>query len=89
MVAQRELVTTFWNQTGSANSIFKEVLSQLGFNGHCPHSVRNSLVHHGYDLCKSTGQIVAWSQNLGPEDCENYIFYVWVSGRFPTRKADQ
>jgi integrase/recombinase XerD len=68
MVAQRELDTTFWKHTGSANSIFKEALSQLGFNGYCPHSVRNSLVHHGYDLCKSISQIVAWSQNLGHED---------------------
>jgi integrase/recombinase XerD len=67
-VSKRELATTCWNQTGSARSIFIKALSGLGFSGYCPHSVRNSLVHHGYDLCKSISQIVAWSQNLGHED---------------------
>jgi hypothetical protein len=56
-----------WSSTSPIRAIFREAFHRSGLPYFNPHSVRNTLVRLGEDLCKSPEEFKAWSQNLGHE----------------------
>ncbi len=60
-----ELGKTHWQSASPARKVIKEALGQVGFQGYCPHSFRNSLVLLAYEKCRTPEQFKAWSANLG------------------------
>jgi integrase/recombinase XerC len=59
-------------RTGTARRLFARYIFRDAFVGaglpyFNPHSLRNTLVRLGQDLCKSPEEFKAWSQNLGHE----------------------
>ena len=56
-----------WSSAASIRSIFRAEFTKAGLPYFNPHSLRNTLVRLGQDVCKSPEQFKAWSQNLGHE----------------------
>jgi integrase len=56
-----------WSTASPIRKLFREAFSQAGLPYFNPHSVRNTLVRLGQDLCQSPEEFKAWSQNLGHE----------------------
>jgi integrase len=56
-----------WSTASPIRKLFREAFSQAGLPYFNPHSVRNTLVRLGQDLCQSPEKFKAWSQNLGHE----------------------
>lgn len=56
-----------WSSASPIRAIFREAFVNAGLPYFNPHSLRNTLVQLGQDVCKSPEQFKAWSQNLGHE----------------------
>jgi integrase len=56
-----------WSNASPIRTIFKEAFTQAGLPYFNPHSFRNTLVKLGEEICVTTEQFKAWSQNLGHE----------------------
>jgi site-specific recombinase XerD len=56
-----------WSSASPIRGIFREAFLHAGLPYFNPHSLRNTLVRLGQDLCKSPEAFKAWSQNLGHE----------------------
>jgi len=56
-----------WNTTTPIREIFKEAFEKIGLPYFNPHSLRNTLVNLGEQLCQTPEQFKCWSQNLGHE----------------------
>ena len=57
-----------WQSTNHIRKVFKEAFELANVPYFNPHSVRNTLVHHGERLCRNPEEFKAWSQNLGHEN---------------------
>ena len=56
-----------WSNATPIRTIFREAFASAGLPYFNPHSLRNTLVRLGQDVCKTPEQFKAWSQNLGHE----------------------
>jgi len=56
-----------WRNASPIRSIFREAFAGAGLPYFNPHSLRNTLVQLGQEVCKTPEQFKAWSQNLGHE----------------------
>lgn len=56
-----------WSTASPIRRIFREAFSHAGLPYFNPHSLRNTLVRLGQDVCQSPEEFKAWSQNLGHE----------------------
>jgi integrase len=56
-----------WRTATPIRKIFREAFSSARLPYFNPHSVRNTLVQLGQEICKTPEQFKAWSQNLGHE----------------------
>jgi len=56
-----------WSTASPIRRIFREAFHQAGLPYFNPHSLRNTLVRLGQDVCQSPEEFKAWSQNLGHE----------------------
>lgn len=56
-----------WRSASPICTIFREAFISAGIPYFNPHSLRNTLVRLGQDVCKTPEQFKAWSQNLGHE----------------------
>jgi hypothetical protein len=56
-----------WSTASPIRTIFREAFARAGLPYFNPHSLRNTLVQLGQDVCRSPEQFKAWSQNLGHE----------------------
>jgi integrase/recombinase XerC len=56
-----------WSSASPIRTIFREAFVRAGLPYFNPHSLRNTLVQLGQDVCRSPEQFKAWSQNLGHE----------------------
>lgn len=61
------LARIHWSTTSPIRTIFREAFTRAGLPYFNPHSLRNTLVRLGQDMCTSPEQFKAWSQNLGHE----------------------
>lgn len=56
-----------WSSAAPIRKVFREAFERAGLPYFHPHSLRNTLVKLGQEVCKSPEQFKAWSQNLGHE----------------------
>ncbi len=56
-----------WSSASPIRTIFRDAFVSAGLPYFNPHSLRNTLVRLGQDVCKTPEQFKAWSQNLGHE----------------------
>ena len=56
-----------WSTATPIRQIFKDAFAGAGLPYFNPHSLRNTLVQLGQEVCKTPEQFKAWSQNLGHE----------------------
>ena len=56
-----------WSSASPIRTIFREAFERASLPYFHPHSLRNTLVRLGQDVCKSPEHFKAWSQNLGHE----------------------
>jgi len=56
-----------WSNASPIRTIFKNAFIAAGMQYFNPHSIRNTLVKLGQEICQSPEQFKAWSQNLGHE----------------------
>jgi integrase len=56
-----------WSSAGPIRAIFREAFEAAGLSYFNPHSLRNTLVQLGEQLCRTPEEFKAWSQNLGHE----------------------
>lgn len=56
-----------WSNASPIRTIFRDAFVGAGLPYFNPHSLRNTLVRLGQDVCKTPEQFKAWSQNLGHE----------------------
>lgn len=56
-----------WQSAGPIRDIFREVFTAAGLPYFNPHSLRDTLVQLGEQVCTTPEQFKAWSQNLGHE----------------------
>src|SRR6266496_4229718 len=56
-----------WNSASPIREVFREAFVNAGLQYFNPHSLRNTLVRLGQEVCKSPEEFKAWSQNLGHE----------------------
>jgi integrase len=56
-----------WSSAGPIRAIFKEAFAAAGLRYFNPHSFRKTLALLGGELCETSEQYKAWSQNLGHE----------------------
>jgi integrase len=56
-----------WSTATPIRTIFRDAFTAAGLTYFNPHSVRNTLVQLGQEVCKTPEQFKAWSQNLGHE----------------------
>ena len=56
-----------WSNATPIRTIFREAFVGAGLPYFNPHSLRNTLVRLGQEVCKTPEQFKAWSQNLGHE----------------------
>ncbi len=56
-----------WSTATPIRTIFREAFERSGLPYFHPHSLRNTLVRLGQDVCKTPEEFKAWSQNLGHE----------------------
>ncbi|HEX4022393.1 MAG TPA: tyrosine-type recombinase/integrase [Acidobacteriaceae bacterium] len=56
-----------WSTAEPIRKVFRDAFKRAGLPYFHPHSLRNTLVRLGQDLCKSPEAFKAWSQNLGHE----------------------
>lgn len=56
-----------WTTASPIRRIFREAFNRAGLPYFNPHSIRNTLVRLGQDLCQTPEEFKAWSQNLGHE----------------------
>lgn len=56
-----------WSTATPIRTIFRDAFTSAGLPYFNPHSVRNTLVRFGEEVCKTPEQFKAWSQNLGHE----------------------
>ncbi len=61
------LAREHWSTASPIRKIFRDAFVSAGLPYFNPHSLRNTLVQLGKDVCKSPEQFKAWSQNLGHE----------------------
>jgi len=61
------LERSHWSTATPIRSIFREAFERAGLPYFNPHSLRNTLVRLGQEICKTPEQLKAWSQNLGHE----------------------
>jgi len=56
-----------WRSASPIRAIFREAFVGAGLPYFNPHSLRNTLVQLGQNVCRSPEEFKAWSQNLGHE----------------------
>lgn len=56
-----------WRNATPIRGIFREAFNAAGLPYFNPHSLRNTLVQFGENVCKTPEDFKAWSQNLGHE----------------------
>lgn len=56
-----------WSSASPIRAIFREAFASAGLPYFNPHSLRNTLVRFGQEVCKTPEQFKSWSQNLGHE----------------------
>jgi integrase len=56
-----------WSTTTPIRNVFREAFANASLPYFNPHSFRNTLVQLGYEICRTSEQVKAWSQNLGHE----------------------
>jgi integrase len=56
-----------WSNATPIRTIFREAFASAGLPYFNPHSLRNTLVQLGQEVCRTPEQFKAWSQNLGHE----------------------
>lgn len=56
-----------WQSAGQIRKIFEAAFTAAGIEYFTPHSLRNTLVRLGEQVCKSPEEFKAWSQSLGHE----------------------
>jgi integrase len=56
-----------WRNASPIRAIFRDAFVSAGLPYFNPHSLRNTLVQLGQEVCKTPEQFKAWSQNLGHE----------------------
>ena len=56
-----------WSNATRIRGIFRQAFQAAGLPYFNPHSLRNTLVQLGENVCKSPEEFKAWSQNLGHE----------------------
>jgi integrase len=61
------LARDHWSTASPIRTIFRDAFVSAGLPYFNPHSIRNTLVQLGQDVCKTPEQFKAWSQNLGHE----------------------
>ena len=61
------LARCHWSTASPIRTIFRKAFVGAGLPYFNPHSLRNTLVQLGQDVCKTPEQFKAWSQNLGHE----------------------
>ncbi len=59
------LAQDHWSTASPIRTIFRDAFVSAGLPYFNPHSIRNTLVQLGQDVCKTPEQFKAWSQNLG------------------------
>jgi site-specific recombinase XerD len=59
------LKRTCWSNAAPIRDIFKRALTAAGIQYFSPHRVRDTLVAHGYQWCRTPEELKALSQNLG------------------------
>ena len=58
---------THWRTAAAIRSIFRQAFMKAGLSYFNPHSLRNTLVQLGQEVCGSPEAFKAWTQNLGHE----------------------
>jgi integrase len=61
------LAREHWSNATPIRSIFRKAFESAGLSYFNPHSLRNTLVQLGQEVCQTPEQFKAWSQNLGHE----------------------
>lgn len=61
------LAQDHWSTASPIRTIFRDAFVSAGLPYFNPHSIRNTLVQLGQNVCKTPEQFKAWSQNLGHE----------------------
>ena len=56
-----------WSNATPIRTIFRKAFNDAGLPYFNPHSLRDTLVRFGEEICKTPEQFKAWSQNLGHE----------------------
>jgi len=56
-----------WSSATAIRGIFKKAFIDAGLPSFNPHSIRNTIVRLGEEVCQSPEHFKAWSQNLGHE----------------------
>lgn len=56
-----------WSDTNAVRTIFKTAFEAAGMRYFNPHSLRDTLVQLGEQVCRTPEEFKAWSQNLGHE----------------------
>jgi len=62
------LTREHWDTPQPVRDIFRAAFAAAGIPYFSPHTVRNTLVQLGEDICEEIGDFKAWSQNLAHED---------------------
>lgn len=57
-----------WSNASAIRTIFKEAFENAGLPYFNPHSIRNTLVQLGQQICKNPESFKVWSQNLGHDN---------------------
>jgi integrase len=57
-----------WSNASAIRSIFKKAFENAGLPYFNPHSLRDTLVQLGLQVCKSPEEFKVWSQNLGHDN---------------------
>jgi integrase len=76
------LARCHWSGASPIRKIFREAFLPAGLPYFNPHSLRNTLVQLGQDICRTPEEFKAWSQNLGHEKVlTTFLSYGEVAGQ--------
>lgn len=66
---------TFWKTSEPVREVFQEACQAAGIDTINPHSVRDTLMVLGFEMCATLAELKAWSQNLGHEKLDTSQLY--------------
>lgn len=75
----------FWKTSEPVREVFREACQKAGIPVIKPHSVRDTLMLLGLEMCATWEELKAWSQNLGHEKLDTSLMHY---GRLDTNRQN-